>query len=352
MGRACRCAGSPLHPVWMWHERRLPMFSTPALRTTWATWSRFPRLPTTTLAVLALAGAAALWGTSFVAAKVALTEIPPVTLACLRFTIAALILLPLSFRGGGRPVLDRDATLLGLTGISLFFLCQYAGSRLASAADATLFLGGGLPVLTAPLGLVVLEERLDRWQLGGLICSLLGIAVVALGGGTGASPWGAGLLFLAAACGAIAFVAGRRVFGGAGLIPVLAGSTVYGVLFLLPPAAIELRATGITPPSGQIILIVLYLGAGCSALAFALWAYGLRHLTVTQNAVVSNLELPIGLLAALLLGDALGWGRLVGGPLVVVGALLAAVSPPRENSEQRRSGRGAASSVETGPFAT
>jgi drug/metabolite transporter (DMT)-like permease len=155
--------------------------------------------------------------------------------------------------------------------------------------------------------------------------------VVALGsGGAGASPWGTGLLCLAAACGAIAFVAGRRVFSAGKLVPVLAGSTLYGVLFLLPPTVLELRAAAIAPPSGQVLLILLYLGAGCSALAFALWGYGLRHLTATQNAVVSNLELPIGLLAALLLGDALGWGHLVGGPLIVAGALLVAAAPPRE----------------------
>ena len=297
-----------------------------------------PRLSTTTLALLALAGAATLWGTSFVAAKVVLAEVPPVTLACLRFLIAAVVLLPLSLRRR-RPVFSRDAALLGLTGISVFFLLQYAGLRLASAADATLVLGGALPLLTTLLGLAVLAEKLDRWQLGGLICSLLGVAVVALNSANGrgsSSGWGIGLLFLAAACGAISFVVGRRVFSGPDLIPTLAGSTIYGVIFLLPVAAIELHSVGLVMPSPRALVFLLYLGAGCSALAFALWAFGLRHLTAAQNALVSNLELPIGLLAALLLGEALGWGQLAGGPLIVAGALLAAATPRREEREPAR----------------
>jgi drug/metabolite transporter (DMT)-like permease len=312
-------------------EDQLAMNATPALHSVTTASPTRARLSTTTLAILALAGAAALWGTSFVAAKVVLAEVPPVTLACLRFVIAAVVLLPLSLRRR-RPVLNRDAALLGLTGISVFFLLQYAGLRLASAADATLVLGGGLPLLTTLLGFVVLAEKLDRWQLGGLTCSLLGVALVALDGEgrSGSSAWGLGLLFLAAACGAISFIVGRRVFSGPDLIPTLAGSTVYGVVFLLPVAAFELHTVGLAMPSQRALLFLLYLGAGCSALAFALWAYGLRHLTATQNALVSNLELPIGLLAALLLGEALGWGQLAGGPLIVAGALLAAAAPRRE----------------------
>lgn len=309
------------------------IYSMPALRTATAA-PRLARLSTTTLAIVALAGAAALWGTSFVAAKVVLAEIPPVTLACLRFVIAALVLLPLTWWSGGRPVFSRDAALLGLTGVSLFFLCQYAGLRLASAADATLILGGALPLLTTLLGFVVLEEKLDRWQLGGLACSLLGAGIVALTSGEsrgGSTPLGLGLLFLAAASGAVAFVVGRRVFRGPRLMPTLAGSTVYGVLFLVPAVAFELRGAGMAMPSERALFVLLYLGAGCSALAFALWAYGLRHLTATQNALVSNLELPIGLLAALLLGEALGWGHLAGAPLIVAGAVLAAAAPRQEH---------------------
>ncbi len=70
-------------------------------------------------------------------------------------------------------------------------------------------------------------------------------------------------------------------------------------------------------------MLLLYLGGACSALAFALWAYSLRHLTVTQVAVVGNIELPIGVsAAALLLGEGLGRGELLGGGLVLLGAWL------------------------------
>jgi hypothetical protein len=104
---------------------------------------RVPFLSTATLAVLAPVGVAVLWGTSFVASKAALTEMPPVTLACLRFVVAALVLVPLAWWSGFRPSFDRRSALLGLTGMTLYYFFLNVGLHEASAAEATLFLGEG-----------------------------------------------------------------------------------------------------------------------------------------------------------------------------------------------------------------
>jgi drug/metabolite transporter (DMT)-like permease len=92
-----------------------------------------PRPRTATLAVMAMTGAALLWGTSFVAAKAVLAEVPPTTLALLRFAIAAIVLVPLARRGGSRPALGRRGASLGLSGIALFYVCENAGLRFAGA---------------------------------------------------------------------------------------------------------------------------------------------------------------------------------------------------------------------------
>ncbi len=163
-----------------------------------------------------------------------------------------------------------------------------------------------------------------RRQLIGLACSLTGvIAVAGAGGGAaGSSLWGDGLLLLAAASGASYAILGRRAFAGPDPLGILAGSTLCGALFLAPPAIAEAAITGATWPSSDGMLLLLYLGLGCSALAFALWAYGLRHLTAAQNAVFGALELPVGLAtAALLLGEVLGATQLAGAVLLLTGAL-------------------------------
>ena len=288
-----------------------------------------PRLSASTFAVLALGAAAMFWGTSFVAAKAVLQDVPPITLACARFAVAAVVLVPIVRRSGVWPAFGVRPAVLGLTGIALLFLCQNAGLRHATAANATVILAGGFPVLATVLGAVFLRERPTRWQLAGLACSLAGVAAVALaagGGALGVSLRGEGLLVLACAFGAAYSILGRRAFVGPDLLPILAGNTLYGVLFLAPASMVELSVTHMDRPSLAGVFLLLYLGVGCSAVAFALWAYALRHLTAAQNALVGNLELPIGLAAAaLLLGEALGSGQLAGGALVLAGAGLAAI---------------------------
>ncbi len=301
-----------------------------------------PRPSPWVLAVLVLTTTTVLWGTSFVAAKAVLVDLPPVTLAFVRFALAAALLVPAAWVTGHRPLWGTRSALLGLSGVTLFFLFQNAGLRYASAADATLILGGGLPALTALFGAGFLAERPSRRQMVGLACSLGGVAAVALAAGAGgasASLRGNALLALAAASGAAYTVVGRRAFDGPGLVAVLAGSTCYGLLFLVPVVVVELVSVEATWPSPQGLLLLLYLGGACSALAFALWAYSLRHLTVMQVAVVSNVELPIGVAAAaLLLGEGLGRGQLVGGALVFLGAWLAVEATSPKESEVAATG--------------
>jgi drug/metabolite transporter (DMT)-like permease len=286
-------------------------------------------IPTPLLAALALVVAAAFWGTAFAAAKVVLVEVPPVTVAVLRFAIATVVLIPLACWGGARPVFGLQPALLGLTLATIFFT-QNAGLKLTSAAHATLILGGGMPVLIALFGLVWLGERPPRRQVAGLACSLAGIAAVAGVSAQGASTLGGdALVALTAAAGAVFAVLGRRSFAGGNAFAVLAGSTFWGTLLLVPPAAIELSPMDWAWPSAKAVVLLLYLGLCCSALAFALWAYALRHLTAAQNAVVMAVESPIGLAAAaLLLGEVLGPIQLLAGALVVAGVGLAIQRPP------------------------
>jgi drug/metabolite transporter (DMT)-like permease len=146
-----------------------------------------------------------------------------------------------------------------------------------------------------------------------------------------------GLLLLLAAVlsGAIYATLGRRAYQEAHLMPILSGCAIFGALFLIPIALVEARSTGLPVLTPHSLGLLVYLGAGCSALGFALWAFGLRHLTAVQNALVSNLELPVGLLAAAMLGERLQNAALVGGLLVIVGAMLAVARWPLRGAAAR-----------------
>ena len=295
-----------------------------------------------TLAVLALVGANAIWGGSVVASEAALAHLPPLTLACVRVAVALAVLELLLVRSGARAARGRAPALLGLTGVALFCACQNLGLRFADAATAAL-LGGAIPVLTALLAVPILGERLRGRRLVGLLVSLTGVAVVVLlapGGSLGASALG-NLLPLASAASFAAYaVLGRRVFGSGGSgatsacvgasLAVVAGSTRYGLLFLLPGALVEVATSEVGPLTARDGLLLLYLGAGCSALAFVLLGYGLAHLEAGQGAAFGNLKPLVGVaLAVALLGESVTPGLVGGAGLVLLGVALAGRRRPR-----------------------
>jgi drug/metabolite transporter (DMT)-like permease len=276
--------------------------------------------------VLALVGANAIWGASAVASKAVLVHVPPMTLACLRVAIALAVLLPLLARTGSRPTRGGPTALLGLTGVALFCLCQNVGLGYASAATTAL-INGGIPVLTALLAAVLFGERLGGRRLAGLLVSVGGVAaIVLLGPSATLSASAIGTLFPVAS--AVSFAAyavlGRRIFDAGNALAIVAGSTRYGLLFLLPGAGLELATVGLGPLTLRDVLLLLYLGVGCSALAFVLCGYGLAHLEVGQGAVFGNLKPLVGVaLAIALLGESLTAGHLGGGTLVLLGVVLA-----------------------------
>jgi drug/metabolite transporter (DMT)-like permease len=279
-----------------------------------------------TLAVLALVGANIIWGASAVASKAVLIHVPPMTLACLRVAIACAVLLPLAARTGERPARGSAPAALGLTGVALFCLLQNVGLGYASAANTAL-INGAIPVVTALLAAVFLGERLGIQRVAGLVVSGLGVAAVVLfdtGATLGASVVG-NLLPVAGVVSFAAYaVLGRRAFASGHTLAVVAGSTRYGLLFLLPGAGLELAAVGISPLTIDDLLLLLYLGIGCSALAFILCGYGLARLGAGQGAVFGNLKPLVGVgLALVLLGEPLNPGHLGGGALVLLGVLLA-----------------------------
>jgi drug/metabolite transporter (DMT)-like permease len=279
-----------------------------------------------TLAVLALIAANVIWGASAVASKAVLIHVPPMTLACLRVGIAFAVLLPLTARNGERPARGSAPALLGLTGVALFCLLQNVGLCNASAANTAL-INGAIPVVTALMAAAFLGERLGSRRVTGLVVSGLGVAAVVLLG-TGATLGASAVGNLFPVAGAVSFAAyavlGRRAFASGNTLAVVAGSTRYGLLFLLPGTAFELATGGIGLLTINDVLLLLYLGIGCSALAFILCGYALARLDAAQGAVFGNLKPLVGVgLAVVLLGESLTPGHLGGGALVLLGVLLA-----------------------------
>ncbi len=284
------------------------------------------RLRTTLLAPLVMF----LWGSSFLLTKIALAELGPLTIAFSRWLIATLafaVILPLQ---GHTPIVQRALrqdflpfALLGLVGISAFYTFQNLALRYTTAVNVGLLINF-CTVFIAVLSVLWLGERLGRMAIVGIVLSFAGATLVGLPNGSftleGGRLLGDGLTLLAALCGAIYTVYGKRIVARYPPAVVTGLAAAFGTLFLLPGAAWEGLAL---PRSATVWGAVLTLGLGSGALANLWWWRILQHMDAAR-AGTFILVIPVvsTLLAVYILKEPMPPAAAIGGTLVLLGVYL------------------------------
>jgi drug/metabolite transporter (DMT)-like permease len=288
-------------------------------------------LPSQIRAVAALALEGVIWGTSDVASKIALEAMSPLTLTALRFGVAALVLWPLARRSPMPTTGKGQFFLLGLFGVAGAYLLQNTGLERTRAASASM-LQAAAPVLVVAGAAVFLREPLDWFRITGTLVALAGVVAITLRNQSGFAALGGGELYIvgSAACFAAFVLIGRRLFLTYDVIPVLTLALTWALVIVAPFAMFEVASQGVAPWSPSTMALVLYLGAGCSALTYFLWGYALRYLEASQAAVFDNIVPVVGVIAAtLLLQEQVSSGTVLGGLLVLGGTwLVSRPSPP------------------------
>lgn len=282
-------------------------------------------------------GAVVIWSTSFVATKVALAEVGPLTLGASRFALAAVLagIVALVF-GTVRVVSAADLgrfAVGGLLGITLYFSLENIGVNLATASDAALVVAS-YPAITMLLEAGLYRKRLSAKRLSGVALAFVGVNAV-LGNAAAASAsgeWGSARLLGCAILAVTGLVwalysfSTREVVARYPMPTVIFWQTLFGALLFLPVAAFEQVLVGGArwlPSGGFALLSVAHLGVLCSVVAFLLYARGLRGLDASSAVSVMNLVPVLGVLfAVVLLGEPLGLLQVLGGVVVIAGVTL------------------------------
>lgn len=297
-----------------------------------------PRLTAILLAVLITF----LWSTSWVLIKIGLrSELPPVSFAGLRYSLAFLCLVPFvlgsqRMRQVLRRLSGREWTILAGMGLVVYTLTQsLMYLSLDRLPSATLSLVLNLTsVFTALAGIRLLRESPTALQWAGLLLTVAGVGVYFL---PLALPRAqvVGLL-LALACmvaNVAAALLGRWVNRG-GEIPALIVTFVsMGV-----GAALMLLLGGLTGgfgrPGGREWAILAWLALVNTALAFTLWNAVLRTLTAVEASILNSLMMPqIAVLSLLFLGETLSGRDMLGLALVFAGVVIVQIRGRRKASQ-------------------
>lgn len=278
----------------------------------------------------AAALAALLFGASVVAVRIAVRDVPPLTLALLRFGQGSLVLL-VALALVRRDLLRvdrRDIPYLALLGIIFFTIFPVtfnAGMRSTEASRGALLLAT-MPLWSVVLGRFVVRERLSARQVVGVLTSVAGVVIAMAGRGTGTSGAsgslnGDALVLASALCGAIYNVLATRMLRRYAGLTVTFYAMASGALFLVPASFAE-HAPSIAALSPETLAMVIFLGVFGGALAFSLWTSALRKLSPTQVTVYINLN-PVAatVFGAMLLHERLS-GAFVIGVVAVAGGVM------------------------------
>ena len=276
---------------------------------------------------LSLAAAMSIVGSSVVTGKLMVESFPIFIASTLRFAIAVLVLIALVLvRERHLPKLAaRTHVILALqaaTGIVMFNALLLAGLERTTAATSGI-ITSATPVMILVFS-IALGERLRSRAVVGIGVATFGLLVLNLFGSSEAE---AGNQHLTGALLVIGAVAGEALYTILGkavsdrLTPTTQAFWVslYGLLMFIPFAVIEWPGFDIaeTEPAGWFA--IGYSAVFVTVVAFSLWFYGLRHVPASLAGIFTGM-IPVTavVLAAIVLGESIGWAHILGIACVLI----------------------------------
>jgi drug/metabolite transporter (DMT)-like permease len=268
----------------------------------------------------------AIWGGSFFFARIAVAEIPPLTLVLFRVAIAAIALhLYLLARGPSFELALPHASSLFLLALlnnvipfSLIFAGQTVlGAGLASVLNAT------TPFWTLIIAnMLTSDEKLTWNKVAGILLGVAGTAVMIGPGmiaGLGGPVWAKFALVGASLSYAFALIVARR-FKGVPPAVVATGQLTASTVMMLPVVLVMHGTVGLFDASAPIWTAVLALALVSTAFAYILYFNVIASAGAT-NASLVTLIVPASaiLLGTAFLGERLDLFEIAGMALIAFG---------------------------------
>jgi drug/metabolite transporter, DME family len=230
------------------------------------------------------------------------------------------------------PLTRRDAVLVlvAALGVVAYQPAFFAGVRSTGVAVGTLVALGSAPVLTGLLEWTVLGTPPGRRWLAATALAGAGVAVLSTGGaGTGGSLEPAGVAASVAAGGSYAVytLAAKRLLQSGWSAEQTMGAAFGTAALLMAGMLPFLSLSWLATPSGAALGV--FLGLVPTALAYLLFARGLRRLPASEVSTLTLAEpLTAGLLGILLLHESVGPRFAGGAALLLAGLVVLTVSRP------------------------
>ena len=275
-----------------------------------------------------------LWGGNFVIGRAVAGDIPPITLAFLRWCVAFIVFLPIAYSRVKRERHMIKANwpaviVMAITGVACFNTLVYIGVYYTTSINASL-MNSSTPIIIYILSFVFLKERLSKFQLIGTALSLAGVIFILSKGSletllSFSFNKGDLIVLIAVFCWGVYSLLVKQYAGRLPGYSTFLVTIALGVMMLLPFTIYELMTTSVEIVwSPSTIGAILYVGIIASIVAFLSWNNGVVALGANKASIYLNfIPLFATIFAVLFLDEDLLLAQLIGGLAVICGVLLA-----------------------------
>lgn len=268
---------------------------------------------------------ALLWSSAFTSARVIVTYAPPMGSLAVRFLISGLIGVAIAKALGQNWNLTRNqwraVIVFGLCQNALYLGLNFVAMQWVEAGLASI-IASTMPLMVAFAGWVIFGDRLKPQAAIGLALGIAGVTLIMgsrLSGGVDVT--GVVLCFIAAAALTIATLSVRTASSGGNLMMIV-GLQMFVGAFALAIASAVLETPTVTW-SWQLGVAFTYTVLGPGLLATWIWFALVTRVGAVRAATFHFLNPFFGVaVAAVLLGEALGWLDGVGVAIITLGILL------------------------------
>jgi drug/metabolite transporter (DMT)-like permease len=277
--------------------------------------------------------ATAIWAGNFAIARAINQSITPVSLAFLRWLLAAVAVLPFAFKHlkAEKEVIRKHLPYVVFTsvlGITLFNTLIYFAGRSTTALNMSL-ISITFPIFVVILSRIVYGEKITLHKIIGIVLIVSGVLLLITKGRfssllTISFALGDALMLLAAVTFGTYSILLRRRPKEMSFWTLQASTYVIGVIFLFPFFLWERSVVPAFRLSSGLVLAILYVGIMASLTAFVFWNKAIEKVGATKAAMVYySMPLFSGFLAFFFLGEKVSVIHLYSLLLIVPGILVA-----------------------------
>jgi drug/metabolite transporter (DMT)-like permease len=278
--------------------------------------------------------AAIIWAGNFVIARGVNQQIPPITLAFFRWSLATLLMLPIAFNKfrSELHILKKHKSYLfwvALSGITLFNTCLYISGHYTTAINMALISTTSSPIFATTLAILFIGERINKYRLMGMMVCLSGVLLLISKGSFQT------LLSFTFSVGDLWALAGAFSFAVYNVLvrkkPATISATTFllaifglGAILILPGFLIEQTSAAPIVWNNALVMSLIYLGAGTSVISFMCWNAAIKRIGAGTTVLFGNLIPIISTIEAVIfLNEPFRQIHMISAGIVIIGLILA-----------------------------